>query len=47
MHDYYHSVPDRWTNCNNHKSSEASFLENYVPTLPIIDEEYFEHINIY
>jgi len=45
--DYYTCVADRWYECNYYHMAATSALEYYTPPLPIMDEEYTEHIAIY
>ena len=45
-HDYYNAVPDRWVQCNRHEANLKSYLQWYVPSLPVIDEEYDEHVTL-
>lgn len=44
---YFRSSPARWHACWLHFASLKSGLPGFVPPLPLIDEEYFEHIAIY
>lgn len=46
-HPYFDAVPDRWTKCRELESMILSNREFYVPQLPIIDEEYEEHVELY
>lgn len=46
-HAYFNAVPDRWTKCRELEFLMLSNREYYVPNLPIIDEEYEEHVEIY
>eukprot|EP01084_Bolivina_argentea_P103007 184537_1 len=46
-HDYYISVPDRWVSCEHNNFLIKTHITHYTPKLPMIDEEYDEHINLY
>jgi hypothetical protein len=45
--DYYGAVPSRWTDCDYFHFVTQSGLLNYVPQLPLIDEEYLEAAMVY
>lgn len=44
---YFKSNPARWYACWLHHASLRSGLPGMVPPLPLIDEEYFEHVSVY
>jgi hypothetical protein len=46
-HDYYSSVPSRWHDCHNLQSYIMSGQKWFIPTYPIVDEEYIELISVY
>ena len=46
-HDYFGSVPSRWLTCHLHEAQVKSGLPVVVPQLPLIDEEYAEHVAVF
>jgi hypothetical protein len=46
-HPYAESVPSRWFLCGELQMRYFTGLKHFVPSLPVIDEEYFEAIAIY
>ncbi|CAJ1341629.1 unnamed protein product [Effrenium voratum] len=45
--NYFFAVPTRWTNCQLHEAHVAAKLRAWQPQLPLIDEEYSEHVAVY
>ena len=43
-HPYYSSVPDRWTHCHRHEATVRAYWHWSEPQLPVVDEEYDEHV---
>lgn len=46
-HRYYLAVPSRWHACHVHEAHLRSGLPSVVPELPLVDDEYDEHVAIY
>lgn len=46
-YDYYRSVPSRWHDCNNLQSFIVSGQKWFLPSYPIVDEEYIELTSVY
>ena len=44
---YFYEVPSRWTVCLRAESVLASGSSEWVPPLPIVDDEYFEQVAVY
>lgn len=45
--DYYSTVPSRWHSCHQLQSHILSGLKWFVPSFPVIDEEYVELASVY
>jgi hypothetical protein len=46
-HPYASSVPSRWFLCGELRMRKFSGLKHFIPSLPVVDEEYFEAVAIY
>jgi hypothetical protein len=46
-HDYSASTPSRWFLCAELVMRAFAGLKHFVPSLPVIDDEYFEAVTIY
>jgi len=46
-YDYYEGISSRWVQCNEYRAMVDSGIRYITPSLPIIDEEYVEHVSVY
>ena len=46
-HQYYFEVPSRWRACHAHEAAVRSGALTFAPALPVVDEEYYEHVAVY
>lgn len=46
-HFYYYEVPSRWHACHVHQANLHSGLSLHQPALPIVDDEYAEHVAVF
>ena len=46
-HFYFYEVPSRWHACRIHHANMLSGLTLEVPSLPLVDDEYAEHVAVY
>jgi hypothetical protein len=46
-HYYFFEVPSRWQACRLHHAHLLSGLPFFAPMLPIVDDEYHEHVAVY
>lgn len=45
--NYFTAVPSRWNACWYHYAEVKSGVAVHIPRLPVVDEEYFEHIAVW
>jgi len=46
-YEYFKTVPSRWTACEQHLSDKRTGVPWIVPKLPVVDEEYMEHVAVF
>jgi hypothetical protein len=46
-HWYFFEVPTRWAACQQHRAALESGIRHVAPMLPMVDDEYLEHVAVW